>query len=169
MRSGRCCRTWKVAKRACIWHSSPTWRKSCRATKLRSKQTGRKLLELRGKVLAKLEVLRADKVIGKALEAEVTLLVSREDAWLPSRYVGALPELFNVSAVKLREVKTADPDYLESALVERSPAPKCERCWRFVAEVGDDKRFPTVCMRCATALEAIHFAPYDASSGEVAA
>ena len=128
-----------------------------------------KLLELRVKVLAKLEILRADKVIGKALEAEVTVLVSREDAWLPSRYVSALPELFNVSVVKLRAVQTADADYLESALVERSPAPKCERCWRYVAEVGDDRRYPTVCMRCAAALEAIDFAHYEANGAEGAA
>jgi isoleucyl-tRNA synthetase len=39
---------------------------------------------------------------------------------------------------------------------------KCERCWRYVGDVAEDGRYPTVCLRCADALEAIGFAPYAA-------
>ena len=59
-------------------------------------------MQRRTEVLAKLEALRADKVIGKALEAVVTLYIGRDsrkiwrrDTQLP------LPELFNVSEVDL--------------------------------------------------------------------
>ncbi len=107
------------------------------------------LLELRVKVLAKLEFLRAEKVIGKSLEAEVTLSGNP----LLETYAAALPELFNVSKVSL----ASTPDLTE---VARSQQPKCERCWRYVADVGQDTRFPTVCLRCADALEAIAFEPY---------
>ena len=31
----------------------------------------------------------------------------------------------------------------------KSEAPKCERCWRYVEEVGRDGRYPSVCLRCA--------------------
>ena len=44
--------------------------------------------------------------------------------------------------------------------VRRSAQPKCERCWRYVPDVAQDTRYPTVCLRCAEALEAIGFAPY---------
>ncbi len=29
---------------------------------------------------------------------------------------------------------------------------KCERCWRFLPEVGDDAAYPDVCGRCADAV-----------------
>ena len=109
------------------------------------------LLEIRGKVLAKLEVLRAEKVIGKSLEAVVTLS-ERSDEVL-RKYAVALPELFNVSEVQL----TASAEGEEAISVRRSEKPKCERCWRYVQEVGEDRRFPSVCLRCADALEAIGF------------
>jgi isoleucyl-tRNA synthetase len=113
-----------------------------------------KLLEVRSQVLAKLEVLRAEKVIGKSLEAVVTL--SEGSDGLLRKYATALPELFNVSEVELLDA--AEREFS----VRRSEKPKCERCWRYVQEVGQDDRFPTVCVRCADALEAIEFPPYGA-------
>ncbi len=129
-----------------------------------------RLLEVRSAVLAKLEVLRADKVIGKSLEAIVTLYVTEYDAESPLRkYAVALPELFNVSEVDLVTVTHNDPDYLPTMEVRRSDKPKCERCWRYVQDVATDTRYPTVCQRCAEALEAIGFAPYTATPTEPAA
>ncbi len=120
------------------------------------------LLALREQVLASLEVLRADKVIGKSLEAEVELkLTNAHETALLSRYEPALAELFNVSAVRL--VPGDGEDAPATISVRRSAAPKCERCWRLVDEVGADARFPSVCLRCADALEAIGFPPYGAS------
>jgi isoleucyl-tRNA synthetase len=120
------------------------------------------LLELRGQVLAKLELLRANKVIGKSLEAVVTLYVTEYgDGDLLRKYARALPELFNVSEVEFLTVTDNDPDYLPNMEVRRSTGPKCERCWRYVQEVGQDGRFPTVCLRCAEALEEIGFPPYE--------
>jgi isoleucyl-tRNA synthetase len=116
------------------------------------------LLEIRTKVLAKLEVLRAEKVIGKSLEAVVTLDSDGEFSTLLRKYQDALPELFNVSEVELRD---ATNDLL-AVSVRRSEQPKCERCWRYVQEVGRDDRYPTVCLRCADALEEIGYPPYDA-------
>jgi isoleucyl-tRNA synthetase len=109
-------------------------------------------------VLAKLEVLRAEKVIGKSLEAVVTLDSDGEFSTLLRKYQDALPELFNVSEVELRD---ATNDLL-AVSVRRSEQPKCERCWRYVQEVGRDDRYPTVCLRCADALEEIGYPPYDA-------
>ncbi len=125
-----------------------------------------KLLEIREQVLGKLELLRAGKEIGKSLEAGVTIgPATAEDESLMTKYAAALPELFNVSEVTV----AAGSEGLLNVDAYKSAAPKCERCWRYVAEVGDDARFPTVCLRCAAALEAVGFSPYDVAGGEVAA
>ena len=34
---------------------------------------------------------------------------------------------------------------------------RCERCWRYTDDVGQDEREPRVCLRCAGALEAIGY------------
>jgi len=118
------------------------------------------LLTVRNKVLMNLETLRAEKVIGKALEAIVTLKV-REDSESDHRlqhYAVALPELFNVSEVEFLKVEHNDPDYLPELRVRRSEQPKCDRCWRYTADVGSDARWATVCARCAKALDAVGFA-----------
>jgi isoleucyl-tRNA synthetase len=63
-----------------------------------------------------------------------------------------------VSEVNILAQHHDGPDY--SALVERSTALKCDRCWRHVPDVGHDPHYPSVCLRCALALDAIDFAPY---------
>ena len=40
-----------------------------------------------------------------------------------------------------------------SATVERAPGEKCARCWKVLPEVGLDARHPTLCLRCADAVE----------------
>ena len=124
------------------------------------------MLALRTQVLAKLEQLRADKVIGKSLEAQVTLSLCNEFqpalSAVLDKYYTSLPELFNVSAVDVLMRAEDSADVVITA--SPSQAPKCERCWRYVPEVGQDERFPTVCLRCADALEAIRYPPYGSES-----
>jgi isoleucyl-tRNA synthetase len=117
-----------------------------------------RLLETRDRVLTGLENLRANKVIGKALEAEVRVESSSS---LLRKYSAALPELFNVSHV---EVGSAADSSDEIFHISKSEAPKCERCWRYVPDVGNEERYPTVCLRCADALGAIGYPPYAAPS-----
>ncbi len=120
------------------------------------------LLTLRTQVLVKLEQLRAEKVIGKSLEAKISISLCNQ--FQPAlvavldKYYSSLPELFNVSDVDVLISAFDSSDVVISAT--KSMEPKCERCWRYVGEVGKDERFPTVCLRCADALEAISFEPY---------
>jgi len=140
------------------------------------------LLQKRSEVLVTLETLRADKVIGKALEAAVTLSVKNADTEsLFLKYERSLPELFNVSQVKLQRVESFDPNartvttrsvdgadikylvedqLLTGITVARASDTKCERCWRLVPDIGQQEKYPTVCLRCAEALDAIDFPPY---------
>ncbi len=124
------------------------------------------LLGIRMSVLSNLEFLRGQKKIGKSLEATVSLSVGENAPRglnaLLSRYEEALPELFNVSSVSVRHV-SGDQLMLEEA---PASAPKCERCWRYVTDVGKAPRFPSVCLRCAEALEAIGFEPDSAVGAE---
>jgi isoleucyl-tRNA synthetase len=143
------------------------------------------LLQRRSQVLTKLEALRADKIIGKGLEAVVTLRIkSADDNSIILKYVESLPELFNVSEVDLMRVESFDPEafsvrtkaadgnveylvedqFSMSISVSRASGTKCDRCWRHVPNVGQQSAYPTVCLRCAEALDAIDFAPYTAAA-----
>jgi isoleucyl-tRNA synthetase len=137
------------------------------------------LLQCRTLVLKQLEEMRASKEIGKSLEADFVFeQFTFEDAKtqtdarlnfesavvrLLQRYQGSLPELLGVSQVDLGAL-TVDSTSIIYGRAVRSQSLKCERCWRLIPEVGQDSRFPTVCHRCAEALEAIGFPPYTASS-----
>jgi isoleucyl-tRNA synthetase len=48
--------------------------------------------------------------------------------------------------------------------VSPSKTAKCDRCWRHVPDVGQQEKYPTVCLRCAEALDAIDFPPYAATN-----
>ena len=122
------------------------------------------LLQRRTEVLSKLENLREKKIIGKSLEAVVTLYIGETEKNLEKRYAASLPELFNVSEVDFLTVTHSDPDYLQNHAVERSTRSKCDRCWRHVPDVGHNANYPTVCLRCAEALDAIDFPPYPAQA-----
>ncbi len=143
----------------------------------------RRLLAIREHVLSKLELLRQEKVIGKSLEADVLIGADQNSLNLLLRYESSLPELFNVSRVSVGSISPEDKlyylrnrDHVDAVshrfgepaqtdtvqlIVIKSESPKCERCWRYVAEVGDALSYPTVCLRCADALKAIAFPPYD--------
>jgi isoleucyl-tRNA synthetase len=129
------------------------------------------LLEVRDFALKQLENARNQKLIGKGLEAMVSVSVNKSNPnyELFERYdTNVLAELFGVSQVTVSlsnwPSEEAGP---ELATVQVGPLQavagilKCERCWRYVQEVGQDARFPTVCLRCAEALEAIGFPPYE--------
>jgi isoleucyl-tRNA synthetase len=119
------------------------------------------LLQRRAKVFVDLEVLRNQKEIGKSLEATIAFYISeRDDMRLINKYLPSLPELFNVSEVSLIELPDNHPDSKIDWRVERSGKAKCDRCWRHVPDVGKVEKYPTVCGRCAEALDAIDFAPY---------
>jgi len=122
------------------------------------------ILAMRDRVLAQLETLRTQKKIGKSLEATAEISFDDEalkESW--DRHESALAELFNVSQIWLLLVPKSRFEILPYLKVEKSTAPKCERCWRHVPDVGQQKNYPTVCLRCAEALDAIDFPPYTAT------
>ena len=126
----------------------------------------KQLLTLREGVFLGLESLRIDKQIGKSLEAAVDVQVVRNadnsiDVDL-TKYAKALPELLGTSAASITNSEAIGPDDSPFRIdVHKASGTKCERCWRYTADVGDDTGYPTVCLRCADALDAINYPPYD--------
>jgi isoleucyl-tRNA synthetase len=68
---------------------------------------------------------------------------------LLEQYAGQLPGLFIVSQV---DIDRAAGEEL-GVKVERAAGAKCERCWKYTADVGSDARFPTVCAACSGAID----------------
>ena len=128
------------------------------------------LLTLREEVLKVLEEARTAKEISnRPSEVEVTIGWLNSVACHPNpiieRYHQILPELLGVAQVHLADAIVTEGNVEKGAFyVHAKPAKgsKCERCWRFTEDVGNDAHYPTVCLRCADALEAIHFPPYTA-------
>jgi isoleucyl-tRNA synthetase len=71
------------------------------------------------------------------------------------RYESSLKELLNVSQV---ELASSTGDQVRAATTGADGA-KCARCWNYRTDIGVDSRWPTVCGRCASALDEIGFPP----------
>jgi len=110
-----------------------------------------RLLGVRDEVLKHLERARQERLIGAALEAQVRLRAGGSVYSLLEEYAAELPGLFNVSQAK---VERAEGDGL-AVEVRRTEGTKCERCWKYSAEVGADARWPTICPACAAAVTEI--------------
>jgi isoleucyl-tRNA synthetase len=106
------------------------------------------LLALREQILVALEGLRKSKTIGSAQEARVSIHTKSPDARVADREL--LATLCIVSEVTIVADSSAVNDFVTA---ERSPYPKCERCWNFRSTVGQSTAFPTLCDRCARVLD----------------
>jgi isoleucyl-tRNA synthetase len=42
--------------------------------------------------------------------------------------------------------------------VAKAPGQKCERCWNYSTQVGEDAAYPTLCERCSPVVHAIESA-----------
>ena len=107
-----------------------------------------RLVPIRDQVLKALDTAREDKLIGASLEASVTLRATGELYSLLDRFGSDLPTWFIVSQV---ELQPGSSDGLEIN-VDRARGDKCERCWKYTIDVGNDEDFPTVCAACAAVL-----------------
>ena len=102
-----------------------------------------------------LELARNDKLIGKSLEAKVTLFCSDEVYSLLSPVEADLPMVFITSQVELARggegAFTGEVEGL-SVTVAHAEGEKCERCWAYRSDIGTDPAHPTLCSRCAKAI-----------------
>jgi len=116
------------------------------------------ILKLRTDVYKALELARIDKVIGKSLEAEITLHVSdaasaRFEKVADKDYetifivsgVNIVNNIDNNSSLKAH-LSTEFPGIVIA--VKASGEPKCARCWKHDKDVGKSDKHPELCPRC---------------------
>ena len=113
------------------------------------------LVATRDAVMAALEPMRKDKIIGSGLEAQVEVRASGALYSTLQKHVAGLRELFIVSQAKLTRAETPNGDAPLEVRVAKAEGTKCERCWTYSTEVGKDNDYPTVCERCSAALKEI--------------
>ncbi len=138
-------------------------------------EEGDLLREVRDRILSALEDARKDKLIGKALEADLQFIVKDDVYALLKHREDGLKELMGVSDVSVVDGSTgagykqppADhpffrthtiTDYLSFAIYAAS-GHKCARCWNFMPEVSVYGIWENVCTRCQSALKVMGIAP----------
>ncbi|MDR2606320.1 MAG: isoleucine--tRNA ligase [Oscillospiraceae bacterium] len=98
-----------------------------------------KFFELRESVLKQMEILRADKIIGKSIDAELTL--AEEFAQL------------GLSAEELKQyLNVSKAEFGTETAIRVSTAPKCPRCWLHSDAIGTPGHHEELCPRCAAEL-----------------
>ena len=115
-----------------------------------------KIRNLRRVVTGAIELERKEKRIGSSLQAHPVIYANAEDIALFDGLDAA--ELFITSGATF--ILDSGPknsfslDDVSDAWVvaEEAQGEKCERCWRFLPDVGSDPDYPGTCKRCADAV-----------------
>jgi isoleucyl-tRNA synthetase len=94
-----------------------------------------KIRAIRNDVLAALEIKRNEKVIGKSLEAKVTIKTNEDLS-------DVKPEL--AAACIVSQVEVVNGGTPLEIIVEKADGEKCERCWIYSTNIKDG-----LCERCA--------------------
>jgi isoleucyl-tRNA synthetase len=102
------------------------------------------LKQWRELLLPELEKARQAKTIGKALDAKIEIVIPEVQNKFSDRDL--LRELLNVSDLK---ITTGDPI---SHIVTKADGQKCERCWHWETDIGQNAGHPTICGRCTKAV-----------------
>ena len=111
-----------------------------------------RIIAVRTAVNGALEAARAEKKIGKALEADVYVTVTAEDAFLKEMDGVELADIMITSGVVITVGDELKVDVVEAK------GEKCERCWKVLSSVGTVAEHPTLCKRCAGVVKSMNIA-----------
>nr|WP_239585030.1 isoleucine--tRNA ligase [Enterococcus xiangfangensis] len=120
--------------------------------------TWKAFMEFRDEVLKALEEARKEKVIGKSLEAKVTIYPNEQVAALLTALDADLAQLLIVSPDSFSISKEAAPENAlvfddVAILVEKAEGEVCDRCRQVRTTVGEDEKLPHLCASCAQIVE----------------
>ena len=114
-------------------------------------------IEIRSEITKVLELARRNKQIGHSLDAKVELHAEGEALAILKSVEKDLATLLIVSQAVIVEgaAEGAEATGREDLKVTVAAAEghKCERCWIYSDEVGQDAEHPTLCKRCAEAVK----------------
>ena len=115
------------------------------------------LFTLRDDVMKALEIARADKMIGKSLDAKVTVYTEDDGQYtLLNSFADSLATVFITSGASVMKAAAPAGAFAETesgiaVLVEPADGKKCDRCWTFVtdsiADVSEEGE-GCLCPRC---------------------
>lgn len=120
--------------------------------------TWKAFMDFRDKVLKALEEARNEKVIGKSLEAKVTIYPNEQVAAMLTALDADLAQLLIVSPDSFSISKEETPENAMvfddvAILVEKADGEVCDRCRQVRTTVGEDEKLPTLCASCAHIVE----------------
>ena len=113
-----------------------------------------RLFEMRDDVMKALEIARAEKLVGKSLEAKVALYTKDAEMLEMLRDFGKeLATVFIVSGVSLNEGEAPEGACVNDSgslavLVANADGCKCDRCWSYSTEGEHDAEGGFLCERC---------------------
>ena len=114
-----------------------------------------KIIDIRADVNKALELARNEKVIGKSLDAEITVFAKGDNLDLLKSMEKELAEIFITSKVLLDSLDNAG-DAIKgeevAVKVEASKFEKCGRCWVHSETVGTIEGFDGICADCVRKL-----------------
>ena len=116
------------------------------------------LFALRESVMKALELARAEKRIGKSLDAKVKVYAPDEAAYnLLKAFEAELPTIFIVSQVELVNAAAPESVVMEegaliAAAVDAADGEKCDRCWNYTVNGFHDGEDGCLCPRCKAVL-----------------
>ncbi|HDI7551281.1 isoleucine--tRNA ligase [Staphylococcus aureus] len=118
----------------------------------------RTFMNLRDDVNRALETARNEKVIGKSLEAKVT--IASNDKFNASEFLtsfDALHQLFIVSQVKVVDKLDDQATAYEHGdiVIEHADGEKCERCWNYSEDLGAVDELMHLCPRCQQVVKSL--------------
>ncbi len=112
---------------------------------------------VRNDVLKALETARVDKLIGKSLEADVTVYAKGHVLETLTAMKDVLATVFITSGACVKEESEASENAMSGEVVKVTVAKdshkQCERCWIYSETVGQDPKHETLCKRCIDVIE----------------
>ena len=117
-----------------------------------------KIIAIRDEVLKALEEARNAKVIGKSLEAKLSVYADSDVVALLNDSNVDFAQLSIVSQFVVAGTKEQAPENAlvldkTAIVVEKADGEKCERCWTISETVGSNEKHSTLCKRCAEVVE----------------
>jgi isoleucyl-tRNA synthetase len=119
------------------------------------------LIQIRAEVNKSLELARKEKVVGKGLEAQVTLYVTESLATTLKTLGDELRFVLITSGATVTQVTEAPDNTVATEVdglwlsISQASGVKCDRCWHFTDDVGQHEAHPLLCGRCVTNVDGL--------------
>ncbi|MBQ7292536.1 MAG: class I tRNA ligase family protein, partial [Clostridia bacterium] len=118
-----------------------------------------KQFELRDDVMKALELARAEKLIGKSLDAKLTIYAEDAEVYNTLKaFEDELATIYIASGVKVVNGKSEGKAFKDTesgieVLVEQADGHKCDRCWAYSTEGEETEDGGFICAKCKAVIE----------------